>query len=168
MNISRLSNSAANAQPASARPGPTHARNPNAAERGVESQPHSTHSTSGPESGRAEPAQDHLHDHSQRVANFTAQIEHRLQNALRSGDLSEEQIQGLKEAAAQFTALMNRIGNAEFSHSPQRQVLFALHQLGNQLQALLGEQDQPTSTNTLAKDSGAIAGQPAPSLDTLA
>ena len=168
MNISRLSSSAANAQPAAARPAPTQPRNPNAAERGLETGPHSNHSSSGPESGRVEQAPDHLHDHSQRVANFTAQIENRLQHAIRSGDLSEEQIQGLKDAAAQFTALMNRIGNAQFADSPQRQVLFALHQLGNQIQGLLGTQDQPESTNTLAKESGASAGQPAPSVDTVA
>jgi hypothetical protein len=170
MNISRLSSASANAQPVSARPFQSQPKLPGASERGVDGKPHATHSSHGRETGQVEGAPDHGHDHSQRVANFAAGIETRIQNAIENGNLSDEQVQALQQAASAFQSLMNRISNADFSHSPKRQVLFALHQLGDQIQNILHpeEQGQPASTSTLTRSSDVAAATAAPSIDALA
>lgn len=170
MNISRLSSSSANAQPLPARPLQSQPKLAGAPERGVDGKPHATHSSHGRETGQVEDAPDHGHDHSQRVANFAARIETRLQNAIESGNLSDDQVQALQQAASAFQSLMNRISNADFAHSPKRQVLFALHQLGDQIQSILHpeEQSQPTSTSTLARNADVAGATAAPSIDAVA
>ena len=72
-----------------------------------------------------------------RIANFVGSIEKRVQNAIEAGTLSAGQVQALKDAATQFSALMNRIDNADLANSPKRQVHFALQQLGQSVQEIL-------------------------------
>jgi hypothetical protein len=152
MNISRLSSVSANAQPASVRPF------------------HSTTKASEAPERRAEVAESRGHEHSRRVSNFASQIETRLQGAIENGNLSEGQIQGLKDAAAQFQSLMNRIGSAEFSNSPERQVLFALDQLGNQMQKVLHPDDHSQNTPVRGGEAAGAMSAPTtmPSVDAVA
>jgi len=75
--------------------------------------------------------------HGQRIAKFVGAIEKRVSNALEAGTLSSGQVQALKDAAAQFSQLMNRIDNADLANSPKRQVHFALQQLGEAVQGIL-------------------------------
>jgi len=154
MNISRLGSTPATALPAAARPVPTQTK-PGADDPSVGSSPHATHHTSGEHDGG--------HAHGQRIANFVDGIANRVQNALESGTLSADQVQALKDAAAQFSALMNRIDSADLAHSPKRQVHFALHQLGHALQGILGP-DAGDST-TPGTD---IAAPAAPTIDAVA
>jgi hypothetical protein len=154
MNISRLGSTPATALPAAARPTATPTR-PEEGEKGVGSGPHATHHSV------------HEHDggpsHGQRIANFVEGIGNRLQHALETGALSSDQVQALKDAAAQFSELMNRIDNADMASSPKRQVHFALHQLGQAFQGIL-HSDGGDSTMP-----GADAAAPsAPSIDTTA
>lgn len=78
---------------------------------------------------------------SQRLANLTSKVENRVQNAIDSGNLSDDQKQALQDAAASFEKLMGRIGNADFDKTPKRQVLYALHQLGSKIHDILGPLD---------------------------
>ena len=118
MNISRLSSVPASAQPASVRPF------------------QSTTKATGAER-RTEATEDRRPEHQPRVAEFASQIDTRLQNVIAEGNLSDDQIQELKAAAAQFQALMSRIGSADFSAAPMRQVLFAIGQLGEHVQKVV-------------------------------
>jgi hypothetical protein len=175
MNISRLSNVPANVQPVAARPFQSQPKVATAPEKDVDTRPHAPHSTLGAAQGQAQVADDGDGDvdqnYSTRIANYTSRIETRIQNAIENGNMSDSQVQGLKDAAAQFQALMNRIGNADFSHSPKRQVLFALHQLTQQIQSIL-HPDQGNqlgnSTNTLGTGSNTAAAAPAASIDAVA
>ena len=90
---------------------------------------------------------------SQRLANLTNKVENRVQNAIDAGNLSDDQKKALQEAAASFEKLMNRIGNADFDHAPKRQVLYALHQLGNKIQDILGPLDGSETLKTGAAGS---------------
>jgi len=98
----------------------------------------------------------------QRVANFAGRIEKRLQHAIDKGNLSDEQVQALKAAAAKFQSQMNRIGDVKISHLPKREAHIALHQLSQQFHAILDpeEQGQPSSSP--------IAAPVAPTIDEVA
>jgi hypothetical protein len=150
MNISRLSSVPANAQPASVRPF------------------QSTTMATGAER-RAEATEDRRHEHQPRVAEFASQIDSRLQGVIEEGNLSDDQIQELKAAAAQFQSLMSRIGSADFSAAPMRQVLFAIGQLGNQVQKVLHADDQGPNTLVRPPASGASSFAPTtlPSIDAV-
>ena len=150
MNISRLSSVPASAQPASVRPF------------------QSTTKATGAER-RTEATEDRRPEHQPRVAEFASQIDTRLQNVIAEGNLSDDQIQELKAAAAQFQALMSRIGSADFSAAPMRQVLFAIGQLGEHVQKVVHAEEQGPNTLVRAAESGATSFAPTtlPSIDAV-
>ncbi len=154
MNISRLGSTPATALPAAARPLSDKTK-PESIDPSVGSRPHATHHT--------EHERDGAQLHGQRIANFVEGITERVQNALEAGPLSAGQVQALKDAAAQFSALMNRIDNADLANSPKRQVHFALHQLGQAFQDIL----HPGTGDSTAPGADATAPS-APSIDALA
>ena len=174
MNISRLNSVPANLQPASARPYQA-PKSTTAPEKGVGSKPHATHHASqGTSAAKAQGADDGDGDVDsqnlgQRISNYANQIDARLQNAIQSGKLSDEQVQSLKDASAQFQQLMQRIGNADFSKSPKRQVMFALHQLGDQVQNIIHpeQQDQPPSASSTTSGSTVTGATPLPTIDAV-
>jgi hypothetical protein len=154
MNISRLGSTPATALPAAARLVPTQTKT-ESSDASVGSRPHATHHVASERDGG--------HLHGPRIANFVEGIGTRLQNAIDSGTLSADQVQALKDAAAQFSALMNRIDNADLANSPRRQVHFALHQLGQAFQGIL-HPDAGDSTTPSAD----AAAPSAPSIDAVA
>jgi len=154
MNISRLGSLPAAALSAGTRPTATPTK-PEEGDKGVGSAPHATH--------HAVHERDGGQAHSPRIANFVDAIGNRVQNALEAGALSAEQVQGLKDAAAQFSELMNRIDNADLAQSPKRQVHFALHQLGQAFQRILHPDGGEATTPGID-----AAAPSAPSIDTTA
>ena len=74
----------------------------------------------------------------------------------------------MQDASAKFQALMNRIGNADFSGSPKRQVMFALHQLSQQIQGILQPQGTEPGASTATGNSGVAAASIAPTIDAVA
>jgi len=176
MNISRLSQSLANVQPAPAKP-LTLSSKPATSDETAEKKRHGVVGLGKslpepvvdvPKDGAAgvEAPEEHGHDHAARVAHFASRIDARLANAIASGNLSEDQVTALKAAAEQFHALMNRIANADFSHTPQRQVHFALSQLHNQIEAIFQQQVDPQPAPATSGEAGPA--QTTPSIDALA
>lgn len=177
MNISRLSsNVPANTTPAPARPSTPKTTT----ERGVGGKPHAAHHSHGShqdtppgvvrsaEEGDGEVGQ--TNKFGARIDNFAARIETRIQNAIDNGNLSEEQATALKAATEKFTQLMNRIGNADFANAPKRQVMFALHQLGNEIQNILHPQETDPTIANATTTTGAVAAAkptPTPTIDTV-
>jgi hypothetical protein len=173
MNISRLNSVPANLQPASARPYQA-PKSTTAPEKGVESKPHATHHASkGTSTARAQGADDGDGDvdstnYGERISNYASEIDTRLSNAIQNGNLSDEQVQSLKDASAKFQQLMQRIGNADFAKSPKRQVMFALHQLSHEIQSVLHpEETQPSATSTLGGDSSVAGATALPTIDAV-
>jgi hypothetical protein len=168
MNISRLSTPASLPQVATRPPHHQHHHVRAANDGGADEATTQATAADASVQGSGTEAQDH--DFSKRVANYASQIEHRVQNAISGGNLSPDQAQALQDASAQFQSLMNRIGNADFSGTPKREVLFALHQLSTQIQSILQpQQTQPGSSgDALAGGSGAAAATSTPTIDTVA
>lgn len=168
MNISRLSSVPASAQPVAARPyqAPKVANDP---DNDGDSKPQAPLTNLGVQTTQPESPSQQDVDYSTRMANFANRIENRVQNAIDTGNLSPDQTQALQDASTQFQALMNRIGNADFSSAPKRQVLYALHQLTHQIQSILHPQQSPTATADVLKgNSGVATTAVAPSVDTVA
>jgi hypothetical protein len=174
MNISRLTNQSANIQPAAVRPYQA-PKSTTAPEKGVDTKPHATHHASqGTSAAKAQGADDGDGDvdsqnFGARISNYASQIDTRVQNAIQNGNLSDDQVQALHDASAKFQQLMERIGNADFAKSPKRQVMFALHQLSQQIQSILHpEETNPSATSALTGGADVAGASAAPTIDAVA
>jgi hypothetical protein len=107
-------------------------------------------------------------DPSKRLLAFAEKLDQRIANAAESNKLSQRQLNALNGASAQFHALMNRIGNADFgAEGPAPYFLEALDALSKKIAGIVGAgAGQPTEDTAAA---AALAKKsPAGEIDTLA
>jgi hypothetical protein len=171
MNISSL-NSVAGSLQQVARPNPTQQ---SSATDGPGSRPHATHhhARKAAEASDVPGAVDSDGDQdvAARITSFADRINARLQNAISGTNLTVDQASALKDAAAKFEALMNRISNAGQTDVTQRDVHYALSQLHQQIVQIFHPQgsEQPGGSSTgLAGGSDIAAAITAPPVDTVA
>ncbi|MBK7642277.1 MAG: hypothetical protein IPJ19_04395 [Planctomycetes bacterium] len=169
MNISSLTNMASSL-PQVARPNTTSTE-------ATGSRPHGTHHTASRKTAEGSEAKgvrendgDGDDNTSTRVSNLADKINTRLENAINSGSLTPEQASALKDAAAKFTALMNRIANAGAQDVTKRAVHMAMSQLHEQVQGIFqGQGTDDVGASEAAAKSGTdlAAAITAPTVDTL-